>query len=195
MITITTSPSGLPVELSEVKRQLGVTDDEHDTDIERLIHAAAKDLENRTGRTVLQTGYTFKRGGFPPESCPIVLPAPPTSSVTSVNYRDTSGSDTTYTGWQLDNTPESFSLLYPQIGQLWPETQYGRVDAVTIVYVGGYADQDSVPELVRQYISVWCRNQFDNADGYLSKQVSEGLKSLAHSLSVGRYVDTYESPY
>ena len=196
MIEITTSPTGLPVSLSEAKRHLGITDDTHDVDIERLIRAGSNYLIRSTGRSLLVTGYTLTLGCVPPDRrTPIELPYPPLSVIGSINYYDESGSVQALSTYQVVKSVDTVAKIYPDVGGDWPTVESDRVNALTIVYTAGYADADAIPDEAKLYIKEWARNHYDNADGLLDASVAAGLSSLANSLWVGNYADPGTSPY
>lgn len=194
-LELTTAPQALPATISDVKRHLGVTDEEHDSDIELAIKAAANYLTRRTGRSLITTRYTLKLKQFPKDRyTPVELPYPPLKTIVSVNYYDGDNVSQAYSTYQLQTTTDAHASIFPEVGEDWPCTK-ARIDAVTIVYDAGVDTDEEIPPEANQFIRLWCRQQYDNADGHLTREVKSGLESLAHSLWIGKYADPDKSPY
>lgn len=179
--------------LAEAKRHIGLSDNEHDYDIDAMIDAACHYLTRRTGRAVVDT--TLQLSLSSDEWCTgsrerVVLPYPPLRSVTYVKYYDTTGADTTLTGYQIA-TSDIDAYLVPAVGTQWPAVQQDRVDAVRIEYVVGPAT-DALPEAKRAALLL-VRHYFDNPSavitGQPSSRVEMAVDSLVRSMGVGRYAN------
>lgn len=194
-IQVLTPPSDLPVTRSDVQRHLGVTDDEHDIDIERLIRLGANFLSKQAGVSLQTTTYRLTLDRFPGCGTIIRLPYPPLQSVTKVEHYVDGSPVELAEGTDYQIVPGSPDLM-PGIGKTaWPATDSDRVDAVNIDYDAGYATQDDLPAEAAQYIYASARANYDNPDGYFPDEVLRGLRSLAMSMWQGRYPDPDTHPY
>jgi uncharacterized phiE125 gp8 family phage protein len=194
-IQILTPPSDLPVMRSDVQRHLGVTDDEHDLDIERLIRMAANNLTKQAGIALQSTTYMLTMDMFPKRCAVIRLPYPPLQSITTFEHYVDGAPVALEEGTDYQIVPGTSNLM-PGIGMtMWPGTDTDRVDAINITYVAGYPTQDDLPAEAAQYINVSARASYDNPDGYFPSEIQQGLRSLAMSLWAGRYPDPDTFPY
>lgn len=141
-LVCTTPPVESPVTLSEAKRQLEIAETiaYHDSQLQRLIKAAAQQAVVRSGRQLLIASYRLTLDCFPSSSGNISLPFPPCASVQSVKYYDSDGVQQTLatTVYKLlaDREPAEIAL---KSGQSWP-TVYDEADVVEIAYTAGVAD-------------------------------------------------------
>lgn len=92
------------------------------------------------------------------------LSASPLSSVSSISYTDENGDSQTLTsdkyivqGFAL---PPVVSIAY---GETWPNTRQ-EADAVTVTYVVGYTDADSVPSAVKNAIKLTVAYLYENRE-------------------------------
>lgn len=195
-----TAPKKTIVSLAEAKRHLGVADNTHDIDIERMIRAATEVLTRSTGRAFLTTEYRLRLAGFCAiggfASFPIELPFPPLISIDSITYYDSAGDQQTFSDYQLENDGDMPARLFParDSGLQWPVVQSDRVDAVTIDYTAGYGDSDdAVPPTAQQWVLLAIRHWYDNPaaviTGTISKEVEFSLRSLRASLGIGYYAN------
>jgi len=186
----TTQTSKLLVSLAEAKRHLGLSDNDHDTDVETLIRAANNYLVRRTSRTLIDTTYALKLHAD--EWCPgdrsaLELPNGPVRSITTAKYYDVDGVDTDLL-YQLA-TDDFRAELWPTIGASWPSVQAERVDAVRITYAAGPA-AEPLPEAKRAALLL-VRHWYDNPSavvtGAVATKIEFAVDSLCRSLGVGRY--------
>lgn len=191
-----TPATATPVSLGDARRHLGLTGQEHDRDVERLLIAAGNLLEKRTGRALLNTVYRLTLPGFPSSSCGIELPRPPLVSIDAFTYFDEDNAEQSLdaSDYQRDDRDEVPTWLYPAVNETWPATISGRVDAVKIEYTAGYGEtpEDLPPEAV-QFCLLIARHWFDNPSavttGTITKEVELAADSLARSLGTGFYAD------
>ena len=146
-LKVATPPTDEPVSLAEAQVHLRTESGVEESLIEALIQAAREQAEAHTCRTLMRTTYTYTLDRFSDE---IWLPKPPMSSVTTVAYVDVDGDDQTLTV-DVDYTVDDKQLrgrIVPVFGGSWPSTRE-VINAVTITYVGGYADAATVPAGVK----------------------------------------------
>lgn len=190
-LTATTTPTALPLTISDAKRHLGVTDTTHDLDIAAAIRAARNFIENRTGLVLITTSYELKLEGFPDE---IEIPKAPLSAVNSLDYYDVDGVLTNVPTFQTWTTTGTTALLTPDPSTVWPATQSDRRDAVVVSFDAGYgASDDDVPDEAKYAIRLLVRHWYDNPSavitGTISKEVELSFESLVRSLWTGFYAD------
>jgi len=136
----TSPPSYEPITLEEAKRHLRVTHNDDDTLIGALIAAARDKAQTIQDRQLVTATWVLKMDAFP-SGDEIRVPLPPLQSVTSITYTDTDGVSQTMSSGDYDvdtaSEPGRIALSY---GASWPSTRT-EIDAVTVTYVAGYADQ------------------------------------------------------
>ncbi len=106
-------------------------------------------MEVVSGRQLLNATRSMSWDCWPPS--PIVLEFPPVSSIVSVKYIDTNGTEQTVAAstYKLGALSGKLSLAY---GQTWP-TARQELEAITVTYVCGYgATRDLVPRDLRHAV-------------------------------------------
>lgn len=207
----------LTVSLREAKKQVEISEysTTHDHHLARLIRAATQQVEQRTGRTLINKQYRLTLDRLPYSSNSrstfslfsdnrsphknhfqeIHLPYPPLVSVDSIRYVDHFGNNKTLDPSQyIVGTNSEPGRLTPAYGETWPDTQY-RIEAATIEFTAGYGDQSTnVPDIFRQAILIAVDHWFD-PDESISNGKSSGLPgatlSLIDSLHVGVKYGSY----
>ena len=167
-----TPPASEPITLAEAKLQCRVDTTDEDASFARWISGAREYTEHRLQRSLLpQTWETtqdrFQNASFigmqnflpnpgsliPQSKTRIVLPNPPVTAVTWVKYLDAvNGTQQTLSPTvyyvDLDNEPGAITLAP---GQSWPDT-WAVPNAVRVRYVAGYADANSIPANIKNFI-------------------------------------------
>jgi len=133
------APTAEPVSLSEAKAHLRAEDADDDALIEAQVAAARRYVEDYTkqilvGRT-LRADLDCFPGGV------IELPVGPVREVASIVYLDSSGDSQTLatTLWQSDLRGRLARLLWDAGDAPWPNTEIGRLNAVTVTFTAGQA--------------------------------------------------------
>ena len=143
-LTVTTEPAGEPVTLAEAKDQVHELTSNHDDYLTTLIKVARQTAERYTRRQFITATYEYRLDKFPDV---IEVPRPPTQSITSIQYVDTSG--TTQTLASSYYTLDKYSLparIVEAYGKSWP-TVRDHINVVTVTFKAGYGDAASdVPE-------------------------------------------------
>lgn len=147
---VTEAPANEPVILSEAKAWLKVDGTDEDAIITALIVAARRMCENYTGLSFVTQTREIKLDRFP---CgfpyKILIPYGPVQEITSFAYVNSDG-DTTILVQDTDYTADLngyLACVWPLSTMIgWPSTKY-IANAVTIEYVAGYQNNDSVIEL------------------------------------------------
>ena len=174
---VTSAPGTEPLTRSEVKNYLkiasAVTAD--DSLIDSMIVAARNVVQRYTRLALITQTITEKRdkltdsasygallGSFP-------LFWGPVTSVTSVTYLDSAGASQTLStsvyGTDLYSLP---ARVYLKNGQSWPLV-YNQRDAVTIVYVAGYANAAAVPDELKMAMYLLIADMYENRTDYVKK--------------------------
>ncbi len=159
-LTVTTPPIIEPVGPSEVRPRARVADSTDDTDLQRMIETARLWVENATWRQLLTATLTVTLDEFPP--CGVIyLPRAPLASVTSISYLDNDGVSQSLASSVYDvitdREPGEIRLAYDQE---WPVTRTIH-QAVTLVYVAGWSDADSVPAPIKDAIVTLVSDQYE----------------------------------
>jgi uncharacterized phiE125 gp8 family phage protein len=119
--------AGEPISLAEAKDQVRVTDTTEDDYIGKLIPAARRYVENRSGIIIKRRQFTENqfpvRGAIRLSNGPLVL-------VDTVAYPDTSGTPATYAGARIVG-----QLIYPVLGAIWPAAYPN--EGFTVTYTAG----------------------------------------------------------
>lgn len=155
-----TPPTDYTLELPEVRdKHLRVTNGTiEDVYIERLIRVSEAMAERTTRRAHLPQTRALVMDRFP--WWKIEVPRPPLIEVESIKYYDADGVLQTLSesSYQVDAPPgptAPYGEIIPAVGEAWPTTQFGRIDAVTVRFRCGYVDGSSpeninIPEPILQ---------------------------------------------
>ena len=161
--------------------QLRLTaDTTEDTMLAQYITRARQYCENYTGRALGTQTLEHYEPEFPRTRC-IKLPRTPLQSVTTVSYKDYTGSSVTMsvtTDYLVD--VESAKIVLPH-GKSLPSFIPYPFDAVTIRYVAGFT---SVPEVIKQamllLIGHWYENRENSNEmvGGKTEEIGFGVRAL-----------------
>ncbi len=137
VITIT-APTVFPVFLPDVKRQLRLTGTAEDALLDLYVRAATEYYEARTWRAVYHQTLEYLLDAFPAGDT-IKLPrATPLQSITSLKYKDSDGTETTWGASNYiadtDSTPGQLVLAYNIV---WPSFTAYPVHPIRVRYVAG----------------------------------------------------------
>lgn len=156
----TTDPSVEPVSVSELKDHLRIDDNSDDGRLANLIILGRKEVERRTGRSLITQTWTLKRDKWPIKE--IVLYHPPVASVTSIKYTDDAGAQQTWSSseYEVDTASEP-GLVTLAYGYSYPSTR-GDLRNIEVIYVTGYGTAGSdVPYQFRQAVMLAAQLQYD----------------------------------
>lgn len=176
------APSAEPISVDEAKVELRIDYDDHDSFLSDLITEARLWAEdNVLNRCLIYQTVTEK---FTTLDGDLELRWSPVSSITSVKYYDTNGTEQTLSTSYYE-LGERLGVSYCRLkyGQSWPSTR-DQEDAVTIVYVAGYGDEDSdVPLPIRQAMKLYIQYRYD---GGIDSQYLETARTLLGQYSARR---------
>lgn len=180
---VTTAPTAEPLTLAEAKAHLRVDFTDDDTLIEALIGAARAAAEQYTNRALMPQTITQVLHCFPyptPRNpyAAIRLFCSPLISLTSLSYYDNQDSEQSLAVDPNGIVPAKVitvstaepATVSPWLTNMpggWPDTNYDRPDAVTLVYQAGYANAAAVPKPIKQamllMIGAWYERREDSA--------------------------------
>lgn len=149
-------PAALAVSIEDARVAARANATELDSEIEIQVRAITAVAEHLMQRSIINRTYRVTLDTFPDA---IQLPMPPVSSVTSVKYFDANGVEQTLdpAEYFVDNASEP-GRIFPAPGETWPNTAADRKNAVNVVVVCGYGQDDTTtPDEVKGYIlaKVW----------------------------------------
>jgi len=179
-----------PVSVEEAKAQIqgleGISD--FDTYIAGLISVAREMAEEYTWRTIVASTYELRLPSFNSEK--ILLPHPVVAAITTIKYKDTTGTEQTIdaANYTLMDWEEP-GIVLPSSGNSWPASRGAEGD-ITITYSAGYATAALVPGIFKQAIKMMVRTWFDNREDVTHRTVNEmpmGSKYLLDSKRCFRF--------
>lgn len=189
-----TETTPLGVSVSAMKSYLRVEHDLEDTLIGSLVKAATRYVEREIcgTRQILTATYDL------PVACwweSLKLPRPPLSSVTSIKYYDTDGTEQTVaTSKYLVRTPTfAPGVIERAPDQEWPtDVQADRQYPITIRFVAGYtASSDACPEglqqAIRMLVAHWYTHREAAMAGSVPQEIAFAVTSLAEAEGFGFY--------
>ena len=159
--TRTITASWEPVTLDEARSQcrLVATDVSHpdDTYLQTLIQAAREKVEHDTKRCIVASDFVGYLDDFPSDDI-IVIQQSPVSAVSKVEYLSdenwTEVSDDDYT---VDTVSRPARIVHDDS---WPDPD-DTPNAVKVTFSAGYADQASVPQMLKHMILLLVAHWYD----------------------------------
>ena len=180
-LTLVTAAATDPVALSEAKLHMRiattVTDD--DDSITKLIAGATKYAQDFMRRQFVTATYDLFLDKFSTE---ILIPLPPTQSITTVKYTDDAGVQQTLASsvYQLDTNTKP-ARLREAFNQTWPTTRQ-EMNAVEIRFLAGYGVATTVPESIKTAIKMLVAHWYENAEATIVgpniKDIPLGVQDL-----------------
>ncbi|MBI4800637.1 MAG: hypothetical protein HY794_18255 [Desulfarculus sp.] len=187
-LVLVTAATVEPVSLAEAQAQARVTDAGDDALLRDMIKAAREDCENLTGRVMVTSTWDLYLDAFPAGLGPVVAPASPLQSVSSVTYLDTAGATKTLatpSGYKVD-TASLLGRIYLPLGASWPET-LAEPNAVKVRLVAGWPlDANgnlTTPAALRQWMQRRVASLYEQREDYVVGQsVAEMPRNFVDSL-------------
>lgn len=114
----------------------------HDSQIDELITEAMDQVETDTPWVAATATHTMQYDNWPRLDEPIVIPSLPVSSITSLKYYDTDGTQQTLASskWRFD-THRTWPVIWrADLDVDWPDLEVRRPEAIELTFVAGQAD-------------------------------------------------------
>jgi uncharacterized phiE125 gp8 family phage protein len=186
-----TTPA-LPITLAAVKDHLRIEQSEtiYDSELTSLIRTAQEWIFATCHLTLTNTDYKVFFNEFPCESEALKLPLYPILTIEEFKYFNADG-NIQGPDFQVDLI-QAPNAIYPAIGEVWPETQKGRINSIEIELSAGYgATESSVPELAKHLIKLlighWYKNREAVVTGTISKEIEIAADNLMKLLRVNEF--------
>jgi uncharacterized phiE125 gp8 family phage protein len=160
---VSTAISTEPLTLSEVRLHLRLTSDTtEDSLLSALITAARDYCEKYTGRAFAAQTLVAYLDDWPSVDY-IELPMPPLVSVTSVQYKNSAGTETTMTvtTQYLADTDSDIGRIVLPYGVTWPSYTPYPSNPISITYVAGYT---TLPRQLRQAMLLVIGSMYENRE-------------------------------
>ena len=165
-------PTDEPITLDEAKEALRIEIDDEDTRIWNIIRAARMFAEDFLSLKLMSQTIELSLDKWP--ATEFSLGTWPLISIDTVKYEDTSSPTATQT---LTANTDYYADVLTMGGRLrtvtgWPSVAV-KPNAIKIRMTAGYADQDSVPDQIKEGIKAYCAYIYD-ADPAM-KDIAERL--------------------
>jgi len=182
-------PSGPVLTLTEAKAHLRVTYTDEDDLIAALVTAATNNVEQWTGRALVDQTWDLYLDAFPTGTdLEIRIPKPPLISVTSFVYDNSAGVETTVdpSEYYVDSVTEPGWVVPVGSSPSWP-TPIDAINSVRIRFRAGYmtADSPSVslpPEDIRAAVKLLLGSMYENREdqvtGTIANRMPWGVEQL-----------------
>lgn len=177
--------------LTEAKSHLRVDSNHDDSLITSLITVAREYCENVTRRALATKTIELILDDFP-NSDYLELPMSPVQSVTSIKYKDSVGTETTWgSGNYITNLDDTPAVIRPVFGGSWASFTPYPSGAVRIRYVAGHkSDGVTLPISIKQSILILICHLYENREATTQKALSEvpfSVNALLHSYKIARW--------
>lgn len=168
--TLVTAPADEPIIVNDVKAQSIIEIVDDDTVIDGHITAARQHIENITNRALVTQTWDLFLDWFPEV---IEVPKSLLQSVTSISYVDTDGaSQTLESSVYTVDTDTDPGRIYLAYNQSWPSIRAIR-HAITIRFVAGYGDANSVPRAIKQAMLLMVAHYYENREAVSPVQLND----------------------
>jgi uncharacterized phiE125 gp8 family phage protein len=178
-VRVVTPPGSEPVSLTEAKAHLRVLHTAEDTLIGTLITAARQRAEAYLGRALITQTRELTLDRWPTALMDghedIVLPGGLVTSVTSVKYTNTDGTEATWAGanYVLDTLREP-GRITRAYGISWPALRPGP-NGVRVRYVVGAATAADVPALIKAGVLLYLGHLYANREAVVTGSITTEL--------------------
>lgn len=145
--TVKTAPQAEPFTIAEVRGWAKVDQALDDARLVQMIRRAREAGEIHTGRSWFTQTLVLKLDAWPAAGLELELARPPVQSISSVKYYDVDGVQQTLSAalW-FARTGEDDGAVVLKPGNVWPDLDPGRPNAIEVEYVAGFGDAvDAVP--------------------------------------------------
>lgn len=187
-LELSTPPTIEPVTVPDVKAHLRIDIGTDDALLGVLITTAREEIERYLRRQIMPATWKLYLDGFPSV---IRLPRPPVSSVTSITYLDTDGVSQTLatTEYQTDLISEPARITTAE-SKIWPSTQGGTYNTVTVTYVSGYTSIANVPTPIKVGIQMMAGDLYEHRESTHEVKVEQNM-TLMRMLWLYRILEAF----
>ncbi len=153
-----------------------------------LIQAAREYAEGFQNRALCTQTWELVLNDWP-NGDRIDVPLPPLQSITSIKYKDSDGTETTWDDTEyIVDTDGFLGGVVLADGYTWPEYDLYPVGAIRIRFVAGYGLAVSVPQRVKQAILLLVAHWYEHREGASEKAFSEPPFAIKALLGLDRVV-------
>src|SRR4030043_1542959 len=133
-----TAPIFEPVNISQLKRNLHIEDDDHDRDeyLQEILDAVVDDVQTAIGRQLCRATWTGYLDDFPEDEEDLDITLGPVDAITTVKYYNTANVLTTMNvaDYQLDNVELTGRLRFLNTYDVYAD----KLNAVEIEFTNGW---------------------------------------------------------
>ena len=188
--TLISAPGDEPVTATEAKLQCKVDVSADDALFTILIATARERAELAMGRALVSQTWDLELDRFPSEPY-IELSKPPLQSVTSLKYKDTTGTLQTWATTNYVVTGEQTApVLYARqacarinlaYGIVWPAT-YGQAADIIIRFVAGYGSASQVPSILKEAILLDIATLYRNRANVVTGTIVSPIPNMSSAI-------------
>jgi uncharacterized phiE125 gp8 family phage protein len=189
----TVAPSSEPVTLIEFNRHLRADSDcdaggegQYKIDI---ITTARAEIEDRLSRQIMTATWVAYMDEFPGDDF-IVLPFGNLQSVTSVKYKNSSGTETTMTvssEYIVETNGNQCGRIVLPYGKTWPSFTAYTSHPIAITFVAGWTSSSSVPYQIKAAIKLVAADLYANRE-----QQIVSMHEFQHNETVDRLCSSWK---
>lgn len=179
-LELITPPVSEPVTVAEVKSHLRITLDDEDTDIEAYAKAARQAFEKFSRRQLNSATYKLHLDQWEPE---IVIPIYPVTSISSITYKDSNGTDQSFTDYEV-NVKSTPAVIYIKS---YPSLHQYKAPKISITFVAGGGTIDPlILQAIKLQAASWYRNRENDTDQEYH-QLPVGFRDIINQYRIWRY--------
>lgn len=170
---VITPPSEEAVTLAQMKMHLQEVRSDQDTLIQSINAAARQWIEERIGRTLMDTTYELSFEEYPQAWSRIELRKPPIIEIDTFSYTDSNGNVQEIADDQFVLAGGLAPFISPAYGIAWPATR-SQVGSLKVRYRAGYAQAGSpdqrhlIPQPLIAAIKLLAAHLFENREAVVA---------------------------
>lgn len=171
-LILSTKPETVALDYADVARNLVLEDDLDKELVEGLISTATRLVEDVTGLALRPQGYTWYLDDFPADAGTLVVPRPPLTAISKIEYLDLAGSLQTLNAslYVVDRFRAPGRIIPSPTSVGWPSTQ-DTLNAVTVTLTAGYPEADGIPEPIIQGMQLLVGDWYEHREALLDSDV------------------------
>ena len=164
-LVLTTKPETVGLDYADVARNLNLEGDLDKSLVEGLVGAAVLLVEDVTRLALRPQGYTWYRDAFPDDAGTLVVPRPPLTSITKIEYLDTAGALQTLASslYVVDVRQLPGRIIPAPTSTGWPSTEE-TLNAVIVTFNAGYAEADGIPTPIFQAMQLLVGHWYEHRE-------------------------------